>query len=78
MNEFMPKSEFAAVDELFPTFQQKFYENLSMALESGAVSEEQMKAEPYLVYRAVLQITAESYVFTNAGIKMLRDLRYYI
>ncbi len=78
MQEFMPKSENAAVDELFQNFQKQFYEILKIVLESGAVSKEQMEDAPYLVYKAVLQITAESYVYTDAGIKVLRDLRYYI
>lgn len=75
----MSKSyDLGAVDRLFPTFQDDFEKNMEVVMESGAVSDEQMKAEPYLVYRAVLRLTAENYVYTKEGIKVLKNLRHFI
>lgn len=62
------------VDSLFPNFQRDFFRNLKSALASGAVPED---TQPYVLYRAVLLITARQYGGQSVD-KLLENLNHFV
>lgn len=69
----------ADLDNLKEDFWFCFEARLNAALESGAISEEDLEERPMTVARCVLRLTGENVTpRSNRGIAMLENLRHFV